>query len=253
MKTIRCFDGNAKPHEAFWKIKDAAETESGTPELEFYGIISEFSWFEDDITPQMFKQDLYDLGKGGDITVRMNSAGGDVIAASVIKSIIQDYPGKVTVKIDGLAASAATVVAMAGDLVQMQESAYFMIHDPWTVAIGNVNDLRQAVDMLKAIKDGIVNSYETKTGLSTDKVSKMMSDETWMSAREAQTLGFVDEIITAGGKMPALQNSAVMNLLKNYVNTPANLLVEKSIMPDMSKPVSYPVDKQIRRLSLGGM
>ncbi len=125
---IRCFEGNAQPHEPFWRVIDAVD--DAEPEIELYGYISEYSWWEDDITPKKFKDDLYRAGGEGPITIRLNSYGGDVIAASLINTIIRDYPGFVTVQIDGVAASAATVVAIAGDLVKIQETGYFMVHDP---------------------------------------------------------------------------------------------------------------------------
>lgn len=224
---IRCFDGNAKPHEPFWKFVDAADGEE--PAMELYGYISEYSWWEDDVTPKMFKDDLMRYGKGGPITIKMNSYGGDVIAASVMHSIIREYPGKITVQIDGIAASAATVVAVAADAVRMRETAYFMIHDPAAVffmAALNIEELTQLTDMLKAVKEGIVNAYETRTGLSRARLGKLMSDETWMDARRAQDLGFVDEVMKADPKddIPLPENAAVVNGLRNFVNVPAALL-----------------------------
>ena len=220
---IRCFEGSAKPHEPFWVFRDAVD--GGEPELELYGYISEYSWFDDDITPKMFKDDLYKYGGGGPITVRMNSYGGDVIAASLMSTIIRDYPGRVTVRIDGIAASAATVVAVAGDLVKIQETAYFMIHDPLMVfflAALNIEELNRITDALKNVKEGIINTYETKTGLSRTRISKLMTDETWMDAERAVDLGFVDEIIRAGMPIPVElgQNAAVVNCLRNYINVP---------------------------------
>src|SRR3990172_9151167 len=120
---IRCFEGSAQPHEAFWRVRDAFETENGEAEVELYGVISEYSWFDDDVTPKMFKEDLARIGAGGPITIRINSCGGDVIAASVMRTIIKEYPGQVTVKIDGIAASAAVVVALAGDRILIQDTA----------------------------------------------------------------------------------------------------------------------------------
>ncbi len=225
---MRIFEGSAQPHEPFWTLRNAADGESGEPEIEFYGYISEYSWYEDDITPKMFKDDLYGLGKGGPVTVRINSGGGEMIAASVIRSILVDYPGKVTMRIDGLCASAATYVAMAGDVVKMQDSAYFMIHDPWTIAIGNVEEMKLVVEFLKTLKDGILDTYASKTSLPREKISKMMTDTTWMTASEAKNYGFVDEVIggksaKGSGKMDGtqgLRNAAILNALENYTNVP---------------------------------
>ena len=222
---IRCFEGDAKPHEPFWTIK-AVEGED--PEIEFDGYISEYSWFEDDITPGMFKDALYEAGGGGPVTLRINSYGGDVIAAAKMHTIIREYPGKVTVKIDGVAASAATVVAVAGDVVRMQETGYFMIHDPafvFFLAHVNLEDMGRMTEALKAFKEGIVNAYETKTGLSRNRLSKLMTDETWMDAQKALDLGFIDEMIRASEKPFSLpENVAAVNALSNFSNVPPALM-----------------------------
>ena len=223
---IRCFEGEAKPHEPFWKFRNTADGEE--LEMELYGYISEYSWFDDDVTPEMFKNDLIKNGAGGPITIRMNSYGGDVIAASLMNTIIKDYPGRVTVQIDGVAASAATVVAVAGDVIKMQETAYFMIHDPLAVfflAALNIEELTRMANSLQAVKEGIVNSYESRTGLSRSRLSKLMTDETWMDAQKAVDLGFVDEIIKGEKKQIELpDNAAIVNVLYNFMNVPEELL-----------------------------
>lgn len=255
---IRCFEGNAEPHEPFWRWVDAVDSQSGDPEMELYGYISEFSWWGDEVTPKKFKDQLYAKGNGGPVTVRMNSPGGDVIAASVMSTIIRDYPGHVTVQVDGLAASAATVVAIAADTVKMVETSYFMIHDPLAVfflAMVNIEELEQITSSLKAVKDGIINSYETKTGLSRPRLSKLMSDETWMDARRAVDLGFVDEVIVPGEKGAGIENRgsksengggkfanvAFANALKNYRNVPGELVERLRVLPvalDIPSPLA---------------
>jgi ATP-dependent Clp protease protease subunit len=222
---IRCFEGNAKPHEAFWRMRNATET-GGEPEMELYGFLSEYSWLDDDITPKMFKDDLYALGKGGPITVRLNSPGGDVVAASVMRAIMSDYPGRITVRIDGLAASAAVLVAMSGSRIRIQDSAYMMIHDPAVMiflAALDIATLATLLDTLKNIKAGVLDVYAGKTGLSRDRLTWMMSDETWMSASEAVSLGFANEVIAGGNNQPKT-NTAYVNALRNYVNVPPVLL-----------------------------
>lgn len=226
---IRCFEGNAKPYEPFWRIVNAENSETGEPEIELYGYISEYSWFDDDITPKMFKDDLYRTGGGGPVTIRLNSYGGDVIAASLMHTIIRDYPGRVTVQIDGIAASAATVVAVAGDVVRIQETGYFMVHDPSVVFLMaqlNIEDLNRLANALKAIKEGILNAYVSKTGLSRERLSKLMTEETWMDAQKALDLGFVDEIIRYEKPMPIQlpQGAAVVNALNHYSNLPDEIV-----------------------------
>jgi ATP-dependent Clp protease protease subunit len=157
------------------------------------GTIASESWFDDDVTPALFKSDL-DSGKGP-ITVWINSPGGDVWAAAQIYNMLLSYTGEVTVKIDGLAASAASVIAMAGDEVLVSPVSMLMIHNPATAATGDKDDLAQAISMLDSVKDSILNAYVKKTGLSKNKLSKLMDDETWMDANKAVELGFADRVM----------------------------------------------------------
>lgn len=166
--------------------------------LYFDGYIAQESWFEDDITPKQFKAEL--IASEGDISVWLNSPGGDVFAASQIYTMLKEYKGKVTVKIDGIAASAASVIAMAGDEVLMSPVAMMMIHNPATVVFGEAADLQIGIDMLSEVKEGIVNAYEQKTGLSRTKISKMMDSETWFSAKKAVELGFADKVMYEEGQ-----------------------------------------------------
>ena len=183
----------------FWKwvtnrVRDQAGEEQEERALFLNGAISETTWLDDDITPQMFRDELN--GGKGNITVWINSPGGDCFAAAQIYNMLRDYKGKVTVKIDSLAASAASVIAMAGDEVQISPTGMLMIHNPSTVAMGDHGDLEKAIDMLNEVKNSIINAYVEKTGLSRNKLSKLMEDETWMDATKAVELGFADSIIT---------------------------------------------------------
>lgn len=159
------------------------------------GEISDETWYGDEVTPKLFKDEL-NSGEG-DITVWINSPGGDVFAAAQIYNMLRDYKGSVTVKIDGLAASAASVIAVAGDTVLMSPVAMMMIHNPATLAIGNAKEMERAIGMLNEVKESILNAYEDKTGLKRSKLSKMMDDETWFNAKKAVELGFADKILFA--------------------------------------------------------
>lgn len=157
------------------------------------GTIAEESWYEDEVTPKLFKEEL--MSGTGDITVFINSPGGDCVAAAQIYNMLMDYKGNVTVKIDGIAASAASVIAMAGTRVLMSPVSLMMIHNPLTVAIGDSEEMKKAIDMLGEVKESIINAYELKTGLSRAKLSHMMDSETWMNAQKALELGFTDGIL----------------------------------------------------------
>ena len=183
--------------DKFWKWKQRKvinqdNTESTERVLELRGTIAEESWFADDVTPKMFKEEL--LSGKGDITVYINSPGGDCVAAAQIYNMLSEYPGKVTVKIDAIAASAASVIAMAGDTVLMSPTSMIMVHNPATIAFGDHNEMQKAIDMLAEVKESIINAYQLKTGLSRAKLSKLMEAETWMSAHKAVELGFADDI-----------------------------------------------------------
>ena len=158
------------------------------------GTIAEESWFDDEVSPKIFKDELN--GGNGDITVWINSPGGDCVAAAQIYNMLRDYKGNVTVKVDGIAASAASVIAMAGDKVLMSPVSMLMIHNPMTVAYGSSDEMQKAIEMLSSVKDSIVNAYEIKTGLSRAKLSHLMDAETWMDANKAVELGFADDILT---------------------------------------------------------
>ena len=176
----------------FWNWKNQ---NGETPErvLELNGTIADESWFDDDITPQMFKDEL-NAGSGA-VTIWINSPGGDCVAASQIYSMLMDYAGEVTVKIDGIAASAASVIAMAGTKGLMSPTALMMIHNPSTAAFGDHNDMQKAIDLLEEVKQSIINAYEIKTGQSRAVLSHLMENETWMNARKAVELGFADGIL----------------------------------------------------------
>ena len=177
----------------FWKWKNQAETDTERT-LFINGTIAEESWFDDDVTPQLFKEDL--LSGSGDITVWINSPGGDCVAAAQIYNMLMDYKGNVTVKIDGIAASAASVIAMAGTEVLMSPVSMLMIHNPMTVAMGDAAEMEKAIDMLASVKESIINAYEIKTGMSRAKISHLMDDETWMDANKAVELGFADDVLS---------------------------------------------------------
>ncbi len=168
--------------------------------MELSGTIAEESWFDDDVTPQLFKDELN--SGTGDITVWINSPGGDCVAAAQIYNMLTNYKGKVTVKIDGIAASAASVIAMAGDTVLVSPVSMLMIHNPATIAWGDHAEMQKAIDMLAEVKESIINAYVLKTGLSRPKLSHLMDAETWMDANKAVELGFADEIMTRAKAEP---------------------------------------------------
>lgn len=162
------------------------------------GTIAEDSWFDDDVTPQLFKDELF--AESGDVTIWINSPGGDCVAAAQIYNMLMDYKGNITIKIDGIAASAASVIAMAGTKVLMSPVSMMMIHNPATVAWGDSAEMQKAINMLSEVKESIINAYEIKTGMSRARLSHLMDAESWMNANKAVELGFADDILQRLGE-----------------------------------------------------
>lgn len=193
------------------------------------GVIAEESWFGDEVTPEMFKEDLNE--GSGPITLWINSPGGDCVAAAQIYNMLMDYKGDVTVKIDGIAASAASVIAMAGTKVIMSPVSLLMIHNPSSVAIGDKEEMTKVIEMLDAVKDSIMNAYEIKTGLDRKTISKLMDNETWMDAKKAKELHFCDEILMREGTNDFLVNEAPILFEKNVAEKNlTNKLIDKYLI-----------------------
>ncbi len=189
----------------FWNFVNA---KTGST-LTIDGEIAAYGWWGDEVTPKQFRKELASCK--GDLTVWLNSPGGDVFAGSQIYTMLREYPGKVTVKIDGLAASAASVIAMAGAEILMSPTAMMMIHNPWTYAIGDESDMERSRQALVACKESILNAYEAKTGIARDTLSEMMSDQTWMPVQRAVELGFADGTLYPEDAKPKAATGMVFN------------------------------------------
>ena len=177
--------------DKFWNFIKNEETSE--TELYFEGPISSSTWYGDELTPALFKDELNK--HPGNLTVWISSPGGDVFAASQIYTMLKNHKGRINVKIDSLAASAASVVAMAGDTTWISPTGMLMIHNPATIAMGNKAEMEKAITLLDEVKESIINAYEEKTHLSRSKIAKMMDEETWINAKKAKQLGFVDGIL----------------------------------------------------------
>ena len=226
----------------FWNW--ARDDNSGVRTLYLDGVIAEESWFDDDVTPKAFKSEL--AAGEGDIIIWLNSPGGDCIAASQIYTMLMDYKGKVTVKIDGIAASAASVIAMAGTTILMAPTALMMVHNPLTVAIGDSEEMQKAIAMLSEVKESIMNAYEIKTGQSRAKLSHLMDAETWLNAKKAIELGFADGILDDEKKR--LQTEDFTYAFSRRAVT--NSLLDK-VKPKLPKQqTGTPIESLEKRLSL---
>ena len=252
----------------FWKWAESAsrvrdETAPEIRTLYLDGVIAEESWFEDDVTPAAFKSDL--MSGTGPITIWINSPGGDCVAAAQIYNMLMEYPGDVTVKIDGIAASAASVIAMAGTKVLISPTGMIFIHNPMTLAMGDSAEMQKAIDMLAEVKESIINAYEIRTGLSRAKIAHLMDGETWMSAKKAVELGFADGILFTQDKQEGVPDGVILEDSFTFSRRAVtnNLLTKmrarfphpeaKTPAPDAEKPrrrEGIPVESLEKRLFL---
>lgn len=213
------------------------------------GTIAEESWFDDDVTPQLFKEELNQ--GNGNITVWINSPGGDCVAAAQIYNMLIDYKGDVTVKIDGIAASAASVIAMAGTNVLMSPVSMLMIHNPMTIAFGNKGEMEKAISMLDEVKESIINAYEIKTGMSRAKLSHLMDSETWMDAHKAVELGFADDILKRSDTTDIEVSQVSMMYSKaQVVNSLMDKIASKCKIESKETNTGIKADKLMDRLFL---
>ena len=213
------------------------------------GFLAEETWWGDEVTPKAFREDLF--GGIGDVSVWINSEGGDVFAAAQIYNALKEYSstgkGMVTVKIDAIAASAASMVAMAGDKVLMSPASWLFIHNPSTLAIGDSAEMLRVKDMLDEIKESIINTYEIKSGQPRAKISEFMDAQKWLSAKEAVELGFADGIMYDDGAQFRVMNSLMRRITEK---PPTALNNQARIQPTNGIPYSILKERQNRTQKL---
>lgn len=224
----------------FWDFVPGTATKP--PELLLYGTISSHqSWWEDRVTPAQFNRELAALGEDvSEIVVRINSPGGDVFAANAIYTRLKDHGAQITVKVDGWAASAATIIAMAGNTIKIPRNGIFMIHDPamtvWDTF--KAEDFEKMAQELKVIKQSIINAYSIKTGKTADEISQFMSDETWWTGDQAVKNGFCDELMFEEAQtVVENENKIIVNSVRidmdNFKTVPKLLLNSLAISGDI--------------------
>ena len=234
-----------------WTAEGQGPEEARERTLYLGGTIAEESWFDDDVTPQLFKEELN--AGNGDITVWINSPGGDCVAAAQIYNMLMDYTGNVTVKIDGIAASAASVIAMAGTKVLVSPVSMLMIHNPATIAFGDKAEMEKAIAMLAEVKESIMNAYEIKTGLSRAKLSRMMDAETWMDANKAVELRFADGILKRDAAQDTLLAAPAVSMLYSkaaVTNSLMEKLAAKCRIEKPEPPMGRSADELAERLAI---
>lgn len=222
----------------YWKILAKSNKAA---ELTIYGVIEPEGFWDGKVTPKALKEELDALGEIDTLDIYINSPGGDVFAGQAIYSILKRLTAKKTVHVDGVAASIASLVAMAGDVIKMPANATMMVHNPMGGCFGFAEDHRKMADALDRVREGMLAAYQSKvTKLSKDEIIALLDAETWMTAREAVEKGFADELV-AEVKVAAC---AGREYLARYKNVP------KSLIEASDEEVKAERDMRRRKLAL---
>ena len=212
----------------FWNVMKNDEEKSA--ELILYGSIGSDEYW-DDISDKAFKQDIENLGDVENIILHINSPGGSVFSAVAIANTLKNHKAKITANIDGLAASAATIITSACDTVRMPKNALFMVHNPITFAYGNNQDMQKTLEMLNKVKNSIIETYLNKAKTNKETLSELMDNETWMSAEEAKEYGFVDEILDESVEKEVIENKLIINNMAFDISRFKNFKEKKNQEP----------------------
>ena len=212
----------------FWNLVENDEEKSA--ELILYGSIGSDEYW-DDISDKAFKQDIENLGDVENIILHINSPGGSVFSAVAIANTLKNHKAKITANIDGLAASAATIITSACDIVKMPKNALFMVHNPITFAYGNNQDMQKTLEMLNKVKNSIIETYLNKAKTDKETLSELMDNETWMSAEEAKEYGFIDEILDENVEKEVIENKLIINNMAFDISRFKNFKEKKNREP----------------------
>lgn len=244
-----------KKFKQFWDIKNSADNNESADIL-IYGDISNYDFWEDDITPKKFNEDLKDLGEVNTINLRINSNGGSVFAAYAIMNTLKHYKAKVITYIDGIAASAASIIAMAGDKIIMPLGSIIMIHNPLNSLFGSyyASDLRKMADVLDTIRSTMLDIYKNRTSLEESKLIELLDAETYLTPKEALELGFADEILdmTVEAHLGADKSSVffngqkfgVSNLKLDKIEAKIGKITEANTQINIPKPINKSETKE---------
>jgi len=208
-KFVADFWGKSLADKDWYAIKNHAD---GSAEIRIYDVIG---W--PFIDADSFVSDLNRI-QSSDITVAINSPGGDVFDGTAIYNALKSHPAKITTRVDGIAASMASIIALAGDTVEMASNAYYMIHNPWSFSMGDHRDLRKDADLLARIGVTLGEMYVKKTGKSSKEIQSAMDDETWYIGKEAEEFGFVDETIGEADQVVAKFDTGIFSHMPDNIH-----------------------------------
>lgn len=217
MSNVRELRPNAKAPSGYKVVARGSDR----AEIYLYGIIG-IDWFGEGVSAKTFADDLKKLGKVKTIDLRINSEGGSVFDGKAIYTLLNDHPARIVTHVDGLAASAASFVAMAGDEIKIAEGAFVMVHNAWTWAVGGADDMRRTADLLETVNSTIIDVYAARTKMAPAKIKELMDAETWMTGKEAVANGFADSIVEN------LKVAAQVKRPENFKHLPSALLPRRA-------------------------
>ncbi len=197
-------------------------------QIDIFGDIVSEKWFDEETSATSFRDALKELGDVSTINLSINSGGGSVFDGIAIYNMLKSHKATVNVYVEGLAASIASVIAMAGDTITMRSGSMMMVHMPWTLSQGNAEEMRKTADTLEKTGDSIVDIYSERTGIPSDDIRNIMNEETWLSAEEAVEQGWATKL----DQKEAVMNSVPKEILGRFSNVPKNVLarVEKKTL-----------------------
>ncbi|MFT8757716.1 head maturation protease, ClpP-related [Leuconostoc pseudomesenteroides] len=197
-------------------------------QIDIFGDIVSEKWLDEETSATSFRDALKELGDVSTINLSINSGGGSVFDGIAIYNMLKSHKATVNVYVEGLAASIASVIAMAGDTITMRSGSMMMVHMPWTLSQGNAEEMRKTADTLEKTGDSIVDIYSERTGISSDDIRNIMNEETWLSAEEAVEQGWATKL----DKKEAVMNSVPKEIFGRFSNVPKNVLarVEKKTL-----------------------
>ncbi len=225
--------GGVELEKKFWSMTK----NENNADISIFGeiVTSGYEWYESDVSASGFQKDLKGLGEVDTINLHINSPGGSVFDGIAIYQMLVQHKAAINVYVDGLAASIASVIAMAGDNIYIPKNAMLMVHNPWTMAVGNASELRKQADDLDKIGQSMQESYLSKTNgkLDQETLQKLLDDETWLSADDAVAYGFADEVLEENRAAACVSNE----LFAKYRNVPKNLTAKKEEPSLVSKKI----------------
>lgn len=234
----------------FYSLEKASDTEAN---LYIYGDIVTYRWDDEEVSANSLKNELEELGDVSKINVHINSSGGSTFQGLAIHNLLKQNKAQINVYVDGIAASSASIIAMAGDKVYMPRTSLMMIHNCWTLAIGNAEELRKTADDMDKIAEAYKSAYMSKVNITREKLEELLANETYLTAEECVEMGFADDILEDEKiAVNSFANKSILNLVnrlkvaeeKNKAPNVDENIIEDKIKEVLNEIINKEVEKK---------